>query len=424
MKKYESLVKKYAQFYSRSLDELIKDAKSRTELLEQRRDLQAYTKRLFVQQFAKLSENERKKSSSMRTAEKYLTSYSEALERIIDEERRDKNELNRRRAELKKVTEESFKSEVKRDKAKKLKQTAISAAAATLVASSLLAGYAVAKGNGDKLDDKQPAVSDTMPQEEDNAEDKILEAVGEYPEIRSYENEHGEFLRLDNIVDINVWGYNEVLKELQEYQQNNPDGKYGFDMTMLSPEVGCGTHIAESSGKINCNKDNPEYQGPYSVGIDDEYIESINVVSRALTGEDCIDPNNVANDVQDPRIAVKAFWYNVIDNYRLLETELETQGLKGKVEITDRLLLDAYLNGARGSVRKILNGKDDKRPYADKILEYSEVFEDYAECLAEHPEIREMDSSTYGKNAHIRLNKITDKYSDESRSSSESQELE
>ena len=424
MKKYEGLVKQYAQFYSRSLDELIKDAKSRTELLEQRKDLQEYTKRVFAQQVAKLSENEKKKSSSMKIAEKYLTAYSESLGRIIDQERKDKNELNRRRAELKRTTEASFKSEVKRDKAKKLKQTAISAAAATLVASSLLAGYASANNGGDEIGDTQPAVSDTMPQEEESTDAKILEAVGEYPEVRSYENDNGEFLRLDNIVDINVWGYYEVREELQKYQQNNPNAKYSFDMTMLSPEVGCGTHIAEASGKINCNKNNPEYQGPYSIGIDDDYIKSINVVSRALTGENCIDPNNVANDIQDPRIAVKAFWYNVIDNYRLLEVELETQGLKGKVEITDRLLIDAYLNGARGSVRKVVNGNDDKRPYADKILEYSEVFEDYKESLAEHPEIREMDSSTYGKNAHIRLNEITDKYSDDSRSSSESQEME
>ena len=100
----------------------------------------------------------------------------------------------------------------------------------------------------------------------------------------------------------------------------------------------------------------------------------------------------------------------MIENYRQLKYALRDAGLSD-VEITKRILDDSNLNGSRGSVRKITEGRDHKRPYADKITDYEEVFEDYADDLEAHPEIREQDSSEYGRKAHQRLNKITEKYS-------------
>ena len=415
MSKYEDLVKQYCYNYSLALERIIKEAKNRKQVLSRREELKAYTRKMFDGQVALLPENQKKKGFSAEIMEKYMRAYSESLDNIFDEERKDKSSIFERKAQLKRVTTESYESEIKRLKSKRKTKIFAGAIAGAVVAGGILAGTLTNQRNNseEQTTDTQPAVSDTMPQEDGQglpSEEYYSEVLDGAPEIRSYTNANGEFLRLDNIVDINTWAYNEVASELKAYQEANPNGKYDFDMSMISPATGCAVMIVESSGAINSNTTNPNFQGPYSIGVGDEYIESINTVAQALTGENCIDPNNVAKEVQDPRIACKAYFYDMIENYRQLKYALRDAGLSD-VEITKRILDDSNLNGSRGSVRKITEGRDHKRPYADKITDYEEVFEDYADDLEAHPEIREQDSSEYGRKAHQRLNKITEKYS-------------
>lgn len=302
-------------------------------------------------------------------------------------------------------------------KNEKTKKTIACSLAGALIATSLLGGGAfVHSYHEDKARDleEMSSLAESVIQVSELTDEEVGERLGNFmPEIYSYTNENGEFLRLDNMVDINYWAYKEVARELEEYQKQNPNTLYQADLDMLSGAIVCGIQMREASGGINCNKSNPDYQGPFSLPTDKEAMAEINFVAQKLSGEDIIDESNLKRDIQDPRLASKACLYSLIDNHRLLRDALDNAGLQN-TEINIRMWLDSYLNGAKGVVELMTKYPDfykDGRPYSARILEYADVFEDYSRALALNPAIREMDSSTPGRNAHSKLTQITDKYS-------------
>ena len=411
MKEMEILIKGLCIDYAVGFEKVIKDSKTLQEFISAREQLKRGIVERYQKRISAIPESERKVPAHFDILHKCIGNYSRNLNSIINEEKTNMSALKERTEELTRATQQFYKTEMEKvKKSRRVKGVEVGVSAALILGGIFTSSLLNRQSNSGEQSTDIPTVSGTMPQESDSGIDTTYVIGTEAPEVRSYQNKNGEFLRLDNIVDINTWAYNEVKAELEAYQKAHPNGMYDFDMSMISPETGCALMIAESSGGVNCNTHNPNFQGPYSIGVNKEYIDGINVVAQALTGENCIDPTNIKNDVQDPRLACKAYLYNMIENYRQLKYALKDAGLEN-IQITKRLLVDSFWIGATGAVREITNGEDHKRPYADRITQCEDVFVAYAISLREHPEIRQQDKSHYGTNAHNKLNKITEKYS-------------
>ena len=297
----------------------------------------------------------------------------------------------------------------------KARNVVVCSLAGALLASSIFGGVMLHKQN----DEEKMIVDGTLSgaigvtQVSELTDEEISERLGNFmPEIRSYTNPNGEFLRLDNMVDINYWAYKEVQRELKAYQAQHPDTHYQADLGLLNGAIICGIQMREASGGVNCNTSNPNYQGPFSLPTDKEAMEEINFVAEMLSGEEIVNVSNLKREIQDPRLAAKACIYSLIENHRLLRYALDKAGLS-EVEINTRMWLDSYLNGAQGVVDMMVKHPEfykEGRPYSARILEYSDVFLNYAGILEENPEIRNMDSSAPGRNAHLKLKEITDEY--------------
>lgn len=382
---------------------IIAEAKNKEELVRRKELWVKDLKARFEEETKDLPNYMKRRNIEARTASKIESAYSQAVNQIIEEETKSKKAILERIRQTASISESSYKVMVRREKSHRNKRILAGAATALLLAGTVFTAKTIAKGQDKEAQGGGSAIIDTIPSEPQGGAEETLKM----PEIVSYENANGTFQYLHNTVDVNYWAYETVSNELEAYNKAHPDNAYQIDMDLINGAILCGMQMRESSGQLNSNKDNPNYQGPYSISTKQKNVAELNNVSMDLTGQNLIDPENIKNDIQDPRIGAKACMYHMIQNYEYLKSILP-EG----VEITQNILIDSYLYGATGVKNRIISGEyKGAMPYSARIIEYAEVFKVYKDALDKQPWMRDAESTPEGRAAFQKLNEITQRYS-------------
>lgn len=207
----------------------------------------------------------------------------------------------------------------------------------------------------------------------------------------TYQNSAGvTMIEVDDALFIANACYNNIVKELDEYNEKSPDEyDYSFDTEKFNPSMFTGEQIRESSLKEYVPKGgdikkSPDYEddcrGSFKIGP--AAIKEANEVSRNLTGEDVI---RSEEDLYDVVRATRACMYIAIKNYEYCAGVISAEA------VTPNMVLDTYLYGCgnvRSWLRKCLedgeyNGKYNPKDYSIDILYYADCLEDYWEKLME-----------------------------------------
>ncbi len=397
MNVYDKIRKKYYKRYSMGLERIIASSTSREEVIKLKALLAQELRQQFEEETKNIPNFMKKNNYKRKIASKIEKKYASSVNQAITDETETKRSMIERIKNDQKLANSVYESEVRNEQKKRKQRLWTGAVAGALLAGAITAGVYLAS-------------RDDMPQEPGIINTGDGENGGkvslEKPEVVSYENENGTFQYLYNTVDVNYWAYNTVKNEVAEFNKNNPQNAFDIDMELLSGAIICGMQIRESSGELNCNKDNPDHQGPFSISTDEEYVAEINAVAKQLTGSNVIDVKNIKKDIQDPTISAKACVYFLIQNYETLQDILPEN-----TKITQNMLIDSYLYGPTGVKNRLESGVyKGAMPYSSRIMEYSEVFEEYKQALDNNSALRSDGSTPEGRKAHQKLNQITEKY--------------
>lgn len=385
MSKYQEIVKNCCHNYSLALDDIIKNAKNKKELLKKRTELKQAIKEVFEKEVSGLQEIERNKGFGSDIAEAYMQVYSNSLDEIFEEETKRKNNIFKRREELKRKTTNAYQEDLKKAKTKRNKRLLAGAMAGTLLAGGLFVGQLVDKHIEKESNNNVPTVSDTMPEENEE---------NEMPELKTYKGSSGgTYQYLTNVVDVAYASYAQAVQDIEEYNKNNPNAQIESYLGLIDGSIIAGIQCKESSFELYVEEDQ-DCKGPFKIGTSAK--KDINKLSLKLTGEELIKKDA---DIDDPIICAKACAYLFQINGMYLDDN--------DVKVTRDRLVASYLFGANGISRSVKAGENiADYEYASEALGYADVLGNLHQALEKHPEYRDMDGNPAVKEAYKGLEAV------------------